>query len=227
MLIHIEPLGCGILLPALAVGYQLTDDDEIDALSAPGEVLAIEQQAGGMNMRYPTVIGALLRLEANRQHAKQKPDALLRGLRAMAEEPDLALLEKDFPVLRRLTLTHGADYTAAELSALHELMAPYFDLPDFARGCEAFVELAPCKALTRFAQWHVMSCALADEGQRKGSAYRPGASDYFIDEANIGDVRITDERELDATLMSDLAQVGEALGRSGPPSVFLLWENSD
>jgi hypothetical protein len=178
-------------------------------------------------MRYPTVIGALLRLEANREHAKQKPEPLLKGLRAMAEEPDLPLLERDFPVLRALTLTHGADYSEGELTALHELIAPYFDLPAFARGCEAFVELAPCKPLARFAHWRVMSCALADAGQRKGSAYRPGAADYFIDEANIGDVRITDERELDAALMSDLEHIGETLGRTQPPSVFLLWENSD
>jgi hypothetical protein len=81
MLIHIEPLGCGSILPAFVVGYPLADDEELDALDVPPAIVVIEQQAGGVAMSYPVVMGAVLRLEANRHRGLRDLEPLLRAAR--------------------------------------------------------------------------------------------------------------------------------------------------
>jgi hypothetical protein len=61
----------------------------------PPWMLAVELQAGGLAMSSPSVVGAVLRLEANADKARK----------------DLATLRRKDKVLAGLVMTHGAEYT--------------------------------------------------------------------------------------------------------------------
>jgi hypothetical protein len=226
MLIHIEPLGCGSILPAFVVGYPLEDDDELDALDVPPAIVVIEQQAGGVAMSYPVVMGSVLRLEPNRHRGLRDLDPLLRGLRAMAEEPDLSLLEREYKVLRSLVLTSGSAYTEDKLRSLQDYLAGYLALPPLMSGIEAHVEHAACDPRDYFAQWSVMSCTLLAEDKRQGSIYRASSAHYTIDESNLSDVRFDDSRTLTDT-WQEIERLGRQLRRPDPAQLFFLWENSD
>jgi hypothetical protein len=226
MLIHIEPLGCGSILPAFVVGYPLEDDEELGALDVPPSIVVIEQQAGGVAMSYPVVMGAVLRLEANRHRGLRDLEPLLRGLRAMAEEPDLKLLEREYKVLRNLALSSGSAYIESELRSLQDYLAAYLALPPLVRGIEAYVEHAACDPRDYFAQWGVMSCTLVEENKRQGSIYRSSGAHYTIDESNLADVRFDDNRTL-ADTWQEIEHLGRQLQRPGPAQLFFLWENSD
>jgi hypothetical protein len=226
MLIHIEPLGCGSILPAFVVGYPLEDDDELDALDVPPCIVVVEQQAGGVAMSYPVVMGSVLRLEPNRHRGLRDLEPLVRGLRAMAEEPDLSLLEREYKVLRSLVLTSGSAYTESELRSLQDYLAGYLALPPLVRGIEAYVEHAACDPRDYFAQWGVMSCTLLEETKRQGSIYRRSSEHYTIDESNLADVRFNDSRTL-ADTWQQIERLGRQLQRPHPAQLFFLWENSD
>jgi hypothetical protein len=226
MLIHIEPLGCGSILPAFVVGYALEDDDELDALDVTPSIVVFEQQAGGVAMSYPVVMGSMLRLEPNRHRGLRDLEPLLRGLRAMAEEPDLSLLEREYKVLRSLVLTSGSAYTQSELQSLQDYLSGYLALPALAHGLEAFVQHAACDPRDYFAQWGVMSCTLAEENKRQGSIYRSSGAHYTIDESNLADIRFDDSRTL-ADSWQDIERLGRQLQRTDPAQLFFLWENSD
>jgi hypothetical protein len=100
----IAPLETGWVLPAFVVGYEVAAAN----VEAPPWIIELQQQAGGYCMSYPTVVGAVLRLEAN---LDRMPDGarLLRGLQAMAEDPDWATLRAEFPVLAALAALFTAD----------------------------------------------------------------------------------------------------------------------
>ncbi len=226
MLIHIEPLGCGSILPAFVVGYPLEDDEELEALDASPSVVVVEQQAGGVAMSYPVVIGSVLRLEPNRHRGLRDLEPLLRGLRAMAEEPDLTLLAREYKVLRSLVLTSGSAYTEIELRSLQDYLAGYLALPPLMHGLEAFVQHAACDPRDYFAQWGVMSCTLLEENKRQGSIYRSSSAHYTIDESNLADVRFDDSRTL-ADTWQEVERLRRQLQRPEPAQLFFLWENSD
>jgi hypothetical protein len=80
-MIPIEPLGTGVILPAVVVGYEFPlprgDPDRVPGL--PEWILALDQQAGGLSMRYPSVVGAVLRPAANRGRGGPRFDHLIRG----------------------------------------------------------------------------------------------------------------------------------------------------
>src|SRR5437763_312512 len=103
MMIHLEPLGTDVVLPAFVVGYELPlprlNPDQLTGL--PRWVVTLDQQAGGMCMSYPSVVGVVLRLEANRQQAKKDSEHLIKGLKYMAEDPKVGPLKRDYPVLSR------------------------------------------------------------------------------------------------------------------------------
>lgn len=227
MLIHIEPLGCGVFLPAFLIGYAVDDDDELEGLDAPPLIVALDQQAGGSRMQYPSMIGALMRLEQNRERGLRDLGVLVQGFRAMAEEPDLALLERDYTVLRALVQTKGAPYTAEELHSLERYLADYLTLPPVARGIEACVQFADCDPRALFAHWNVMSCTLRGEDRRRGSIYRSAEGEYHIDESNLEDVILDDKVPLEDKAWSELVRLRQLLRRPRPPQLFLLWENSD
>jgi hypothetical protein len=226
MLIHIEPLGCGSILPAFVIGYAVEDDD-LERIDAPPFIVVVDQQAGGSCMQYPVVVGALGRLEQNRYRGLRDLAVLVRGFRAMAEEPDLALLEREYPVLRALVQTRSAAYSPDELQSLRQYLADFMTLPPIARGIEAYVEFAAGDPREALAQWNVMSCTLRSADQRKGSIYRSTAHEYQIDESNLDDVMLDDSIELDDALGRELGRLGRLLRRPGSAQLFLLWENSD
>jgi hypothetical protein len=103
-------------------------------LDVPSAIVVVEQQAGGVAMSYPVVMGAVLRLEPNRHRGLRDLEPLLRGMRAMAEEPDLKLLEREYKVLRSLVLTSGSAYTESELRTLQDYLA---DIWRCLRSCAA------------------------------------------------------------------------------------------
>src|SRR5687767_3700360 len=117
-MLRIEPLGTDVFLPAFVVGYELPvgpartfANNVVDRLAPePGPLLVLDQQAGGYCMRYPSIAGVVLRLEANDGKARAPLKDFIRGLKAMAEDPDLELLESEFPVLRQLVYTRGNPY---------------------------------------------------------------------------------------------------------------------
>ena len=227
MLIHIEPLGCGSILPAFVIGYAVGDDDDLERIDAPPQIVVVDQQAGGSCMQYPMVIRALVRLEKNRHRGLRDLEALLRGLRAMAEEPDLALLEREYPVLRGLVQTKGAEYDPEQLHALQSYLSDYITLPPIARGIEAYVEFAASDPRGFFTQWNVTSCTLRSAERRKGSIYRSTDHEYHIDESNLDDVMLDDSIALDDALWRELGRLGRLLRRPRSAQLFFLWENSD
>ena len=227
MLIHIEPLGCGSILPAFVIGYAVGDEDDLERIDAPPQIVVVDQQAGGSCMQYPVVIGALMRLEQNRHRGLRDLEALVHGFRAMAEEPDLALLEQQYPVLRSLVETRGAEYNPEQLHALQSYLADYLTLPPIARGIEAYVEFAAGDPRDSCAQWNVMSCTLRSADRRKGSIYRSTDHEYHIDESNLADIVLDDSAALDDGLWRELGRVGRLLRRPRSAQLFFLWENSD
>ncbi|WP_257459537.1 hypothetical protein [Archangium lipolyticum] len=72
---------------ALHAAYHLDD--------TPSWLLRLDQQAGGYCMSYPSVLGAVLRLDANLERGRNDPARAVRGFQAMAEAPDMKLLERD------------------------------------------------------------------------------------------------------------------------------------
>jgi hypothetical protein len=68
----------------------------------PPWVVAVDQQAGELAISYPSVVGAVLRLEANADKAEKDIARLVRGFQLMAEDPDLGTLRREYPVLAGL-----------------------------------------------------------------------------------------------------------------------------
>jgi hypothetical protein len=128
----ISPLGTGVILPAFVVGFEL----EGSALQAvhrlddtPPWLVQLDQQAGGYCMSYPSVLGAVLRLEANLERGRNDPAHVVRGFKAMAEDPDVKLLRREFPTLAGLVHTQGDPYPRADLRLLGLFLHRYFDAP--------------------------------------------------------------------------------------------------
>lgn len=235
-MLRVEPLGTEFFLPAFVVGYELENcDDHAEAherldrmpLDA-GPVLVLDQQAGGYCMRYPSVVGAVLRLEANDGNGRARFGDMVRAFRLMAEDPDLEALDRDFPSLRELVYTVGDPYTRVQLHRLQSFVRRFIEVPAMESGIEAFVRLEPCDTLYYFGGWQALSCRLVEPGQRLGSTYgQPFPTVYHVEEGNVSDLVCDDAAVLDEALLATVSRVGEKIGRTTPPRVFLLWENSD
>jgi hypothetical protein len=224
-MIHIEPLGTDIILPAFVIGYDVTwvSYESLDAIpDLPDWLLAIDQQAGGLSMSYPSVAGAVLRLTANRGRGFTDLNGLIRGLTLMAEDPDLAALEREYPVLRRAVLTSGNPYDPSTLSELERLLSASLRLPPLAGGIEAFLRFAPCDAEDYFGGWKMLRCSAIGQP-------RPIYSDRvnIFEQSNIGQLKIEDTEDLSASSLRELREFGRRIGLDEPPGVFLLWESSD
>jgi hypothetical protein len=229
-MIHIEPLHTGIILPAFVIGYELSPSAEpaMPLRELPPWVVTLDQQAGGLCMGYPSVVGAVLRLEANREQGKKDIARLVRGLRCMAEDPDLATLRRDYPVLSRLVLTHGNEYPKSDLLDLGNILGSHFWLPPLRGGIEAFVRFAPCDPLDYFRGWKVLRCGLRRDVPRHGSIYAfPESDGYYVDESNLSDLELADDLVYDEDRQRELMNLGEGLARPCLPNLFFLWENSD
>ena len=217
-MITIEPLGTGgQILPAFIIGYDVTGnpDDQLRAAvpESEGPIVHIYQQAGGYGMSYPGIVGAVLRLEANRERGRRPLDPLIRGFRAMAEDPDMKVLE-EYPLLRRMVYTRGGPYSRADLHALGQLLGRYVRVPSILSGIEAFIRFEPCDVLAYFAGWRALSC-------------RAVTSELSFEEVNLNELAREDSTVFASDLIDRIRDVGKRLGRDQPPGLFLLWENSD
>jgi hypothetical protein len=87
MMIHIEPLGSDVILPAFMIGYELPmpESNPDHLFDLPRWIVTVDQQAGGMSMSYPSVVGAVLRVGANQDKGKKDLGHLIKGLKVMAE----------------------------------------------------------------------------------------------------------------------------------------------
>lgn len=229
-MIHIEPLHTGTILPAFVIGYELPQS--AGPLMPPRElppwIVTVDQQAGGLCMTYPSVVGAVLRLEANLDRGKMDLGRLIRGLRCMAEDPDMDTLRREYPVLGRLVLTHGNEYSKGELRDLGNILASHLWVPPLQGGIEAFLSFAPCDPLDCFCGWRVLRCAFRTEGPLWGSIYAfPDSDTFHVDESNLSDLDLADDVVYDGDRQRELMKLGEELARPESPDVFFLWENSD
>jgi hypothetical protein len=227
-MIHIEPLGTGVILPAFVVGYELPHGEPALPDGGPSWVVVVDQQAGGLAMSYPSVVGAVLRLEANTDMARKDIARLIHGFRLMAQDPNLATLRREYPVLAGLVLTHGTEYTRQELRDLGNVLSAPFRVPPLRSGIEAFVRHDPCNPLDYFRGWRVLRCGLRRDRPLRGSIYLfPGSSHYHVDDSNLADLDLADDVAYDEACQRELMVLGAAQARPGLPDVFLLWENSD
>jgi hypothetical protein len=233
-----EPLGIPELLPALVVGYQLTDEAVLtDVAGAPGWMLRLDQQAGGFAVSHLSVLGAVLRLEANVARGHHDADALVRGLKALGESAEPAAPEQ-FPALRGFAQTSGKPYDAEALRQLSGHVGAHFDVPPFEWGLEAFVRCVDVEPLV-WRGWRVLTCRVAD-----GAKPFPGNAidDYTFGERR-GDLLLADDLIFDEGIAGQLRDIGRAIARhvagkhsfkpegldhlEREPRTFLLWENSD
>ncbi len=140
----------------------------------------------------------------------------------MAEDPNIAVLTREYPILRKLVGTWGEDYTGQQLQRLARFLWRFFDVPDFESGCEAFVRFCRCDTWRTFGGWRLLQVAIpADlpevyEGQRA----------VHVEESNLASVNISADTVLNAARFSELEAIGSRIGVEGPRA-FLLWENSD
>jgi hypothetical protein len=76
-LVDVAPLGTGVLLPAIVVGYEVTQsaaeivDVLPDEVEVPSWIWFVSQQAGGRCMEYPSVLGAILRIESSQDFGRE------------------------------------------------------------------------------------------------------------------------------------------------------------
>ncbi|PCC71360.1 hypothetical protein SAMN02745121_00900 [Nannocystis exedens] len=229
VMISLEPLGTGVFLPAILIGYEAPGAVSLEHLNAAlppdGAIVRVFQQAGGDCMSYPTAFGALLRLEANRGRDGGPLDVLVRGLKAMSEDPDMETL-RQYPVLRALVGTSGRSYESSELDSLARYLERFFDVPAFVSGLEAFVCFAPCDALEFFGGWNVLTCRLPTHDDARLTIYADTPGHHF-DESNASELIRDDIRVFDAERLRAIADLGQRLGLPGRPSAFLSWENCE
>jgi hypothetical protein len=230
MMIHIEPLGTDIILPAFMVGFELPlPDSSPDHLAnLPPWIVTIDQQAGGMSMTYPSVVGCVLRLEANRDKGIKDLGHLIKGLKYMAEDPKIDLLKRDYTVLARLVASSGGSYSKAQLRDLQNVLSGCMWIPAIDSGIEAFIRCAECDPLSHFANWNMLEARLREEGSRSGSIYALNQEQaYYVECGNLSDLELTDAAPFDAEAMGVLVEHGRRCGATTGPRVFFLWENCD
>ncbi len=225
-MIRIEPLGTGIVLPAVAVGYEIASieqDQQVEGFDeSPGYIITLDQQAGGYCMRYPSVVGVVLRLADNPNRCRGDLDYVVRGFRAMAEDPDVTLLRREYPVLHELVYTRGEDYTDRQLEQLARFLAQFFDVPAFESGCEAFVRFERCDVCSVFGGWRAMQVAPSPDLRR----LYPGLQAVHVDDSNIHGVTFSADTMFGLATRNEIEAIGTRIGAEGPRA-FLLWENSD
>jgi hypothetical protein len=225
-LVDIAPLGTGVLLPAIVVGYEVTQsaveivDVVPDEVEVPSWIWFVSQQAGGYCMEYPSVLGAILRIESSQDFGEEVA-FMVRGLQAMAEDPDEDLLQRDYPALASLVNTWGEAYPRASIEKLANFLARYIRLPPIASGIEAFIRFQPCNPLDYLECWKMLQYELPGQDV----ANTTGVTN--IDDSNVRELVLREDELLSAAHLDALRRLAAAAGLEGPPSMYLLWENSD
>lgn len=173
-------------------------------------------------MSYPPVLGAVLRFADNGRHCQSDVRAATRGFQAMAEDPNIALLRREYPELAGLVYTRGGAYSRTELLRLQRYIERFFDIPPIESGLEAFVSMTPCDPLAYFAGWQMLKAVPNAEPRQ---LYRDRKSIY-IDESNINSLEFTSDEPFGEQALSVILGFADRLAL-GDARVFLLWENSD
>jgi len=225
-MIAIEPQGTGVLLPAFVVGFEVPAEEPHDRVSSwrssPDWIVVVDQQAGGMCMRYPVVAGVVLRFADNRDRFQREPDFVIRGFGAMAEDPQLDVLERDYSVLRGLVGTHGSDYNPQELRSLEAFLTRYVEVPAMESGFEAFIRFSACDILRYFAGWRLLLVeVLPPYREAYGDVHCPR-----VEDGELGRFAFRNDAMLNEEKVAGLRRLGELLGQS-EARAFLLWENCD
>ena len=225
-MVVIEPLGTQVLLPAFVVGFELPEGDARDRVrrwaESPDWIVTLDQQAGGRCMRYPTVVGAVLRFTDNVVRFSRNAEFLIRGFQAMAEDPQLDVLERDYPTLHAMVNTWGDDYNPQQLQRLGAFLARGLAVPEVESGFEAFIRFAPCDPLDYLADWRLLRVEVL-AGLR--DIYRDQVCPT-VEESNLDKLRLRGDLVLDVQCVGELQALGSRVGQAHP-RLFLLWENSD
>lgn len=216
----LSPLGTGRLMPALVLGYEASLDPSSPAWArwtgggdVPPWLMFVMQQAGGYCMSYWDVLGVVLRLEANAGHARRDPTPLLAAFHAMAEDPRPEDIRRHQPELLPLCGTWGDLYTPSELRVLSSALATYFDLSACEWGMEAFVRLERA-APTSVIGWR---CVEPTPGTVGIGEDWPGRDAQWLDGGAL--------TEHDVRALTEIGTI--LLAKPEPPSLYLIWENSD
>jgi hypothetical protein len=228
-MIAIEPLGTEIFLPAFIIGYELPNGDAVERVlgwrDSPDYVVTTFQQAGGMCMHYPSVAGVMLRFGDNTQHIRDA-EFLIRGFQAMAEDPQMDVLRRDYPVLERLVKTRGDDYTAEQIFRLERYLWRYATLPAIESGFEAFVRFQECDLLRYFADWRILRVEVPRDFENWYLDRSQNPSYPYLEAGYLSGVTFQCEEFSDAEVRRELSALGTMVGQSHP-RVFFLWENCD
>lgn len=232
-MLRIEPHGTNVILPAFVVGFEVfgESDFRIDDLDdSPTWLIALDHQAGGYCMTYPTVVGAVLRIADNSHHCRADVASVTRGFQAMAEDPDLAVLQTEFPALASIVCTQGDAYDMESLVRLHRFVERYFHIPMIESGIEALVRMEHCDPLHYFADWRMLSVTPKSETHHPFNDRKPN---NLID-SNIDSMRLTTDDTFGDRQLQLIRELGTQLrvARNDHTTrdhlgVFLLWENSD
>lgn len=199
-------------MPALLLGYETHRNPPWGETEPPRWLVHVEQQAGGGVMSYPSAHGVLLRLEANADLALRDPAPLIAAFHAMAEDPRPGEVARLEPRLLAACDTRGEPLPPSTLDGLSDALTRYFDLPRCLGGLEAFVRLDDAPTCVLGWRRVVPARGVAGIGEEW-----PGGSSKWADGSPLEPYDLeTLERACRA-----------ALRVASPPSLFLLWENSD
>lgn len=221
-MITIEPLGMHVVLPAFVIGYEYSDTfvekaQQISNGKTPDWLFDIDHQFGGYWTFLGRVVGAVLRLEANRDKGITDLSPLIRGIKAMSEDGDRTIL-KDYPLLDQMAYTYGTTYSAEELKAFEDYLSGYLRIPPIQSGKEAYIMHVQCNPLDYFAGWKVMSCRVNPEGNPR----------TYFDEFSRDEIEFFDEVVYGESVQNYLNEAArDGIFKLPHPRVFLLWENSD
>ncbi len=225
--VRIAPLGTGVILPAIVIGFEEQGYSDVDSIiqelaERPPWLITLDQQAGGYAMRYPSVLGCLLRFSDNAEFARGELQSLFRAFDAMAQDPKPGVLKRHFPLIADLVGTWGSDYKPEELRRLHYFLGAYFSLPEFQSGLEAFVRCSDAEPLAWFEGWRILEAFPNSTMPTDRDSRRP----IDIDDGNINWLTLNSDTRFCKDQLDQLRVFGGKLGQN-EPRVFLLWENSD
>jgi hypothetical protein len=227
MLVNLETQGTkDHFLPALVVGYDVTGikDGLLAGFMepAPEWLTLLSPQAGGHGISYPSLMGTVLRLEANAACGRAPLTPFIVALHAMGESYDVPF-DPVFSTLSALMETHGDPYSAEQFAILNSLAGQYLALPPFESGVEALVRTKAANPLQYLADWSVMTYRVM-EGRKHPYSTTPPP--YSVEDSNVSDLMTADDLPY-RRIHEALCSLARYFARQKEPGIWLLWENSD
>ena len=133
----------------------------------------------------------------------------------MGEDPDYGKLAAEFPGMDLLAGTSGKEYDAIELRRIRNHIQPYFDIPPFVDGIEAFLDFGTPDPLKYFENWSVCTIRKKD------------ATITYFDESNLDMLEIHCGEHFTPAMLERLYQLRFDLGTQREVETYFAWENSD